>query len=123
MIWSSLARKCKQFIGLFVLENGYGVTNRIEYNVGVMGFHSLLQSKMIPWESAMAKGLNLKIFSAIKESADKHNIEISEPCPMSKRTSARTTGESYGGKRNIHVTAIAPTMSISSLCNVTSSGM
>lgn len=95
-----------------------GAIDERSLGLGVMGFHSLLQSKMIAWESPMAKGLNMKIFNQIKTSADKHNRDFDAHrsiCPMSQRL--RT------GKRNIHVTAVAPTMSISSLCNVTSSGI
>jgi ribonucleoside-diphosphate reductase alpha chain len=98
-----------------------GAIDERSIGLGVMGFHSLLQSKLIPWESSIAKGLNMKIFSMIKESADNHNDEIASlhvgghKCPMSDRNGTL--------KRNIHVTAIAPTMSISSLCGVTSSGI
>jgi len=93
-----------------------GAIDERSIGLGVMGFHSLLQSKLIPWESSIAKGLNMKIFSMIKESADKHNdYPRDDVCPMAIRS--RST------KRNIHVTAIAPTMSISSLCGVTSSGI
>lgn len=92
-----------------------GAIDERSIGLGVMGFHSLLQSKMIPWESPMAKGLNLKIFSDIEKSADYHNLHVDAECPMAIRQGSR--------KRNIHVTAIAPTMSISSLCNVTSSGI
>ena len=35
--------------------------------LGAMGFHSLLQSKGIPFESAIAKAFNNKIFKSIKE--------------------------------------------------------
>ena len=86
-----------------------------------MGFHSLLQHKMIPFDSPMARGLNMKVFQKIKESADRHNHNVDSPCPMS----LRMVHEMHPilAKRNIHVTAIAPTMSISSLCNVTSSGI
>ena len=100
-----------------------GAEDERSIGLGVMGFHSYLQSKMIPWESAIAKGANMQIFNNIKSKADAHNLDVSEPCPMSLRTAAKSTGEPHGGKRNIHVTAIAPTMSISSLCNVTSSGI
>jgi len=94
-----------------------GAIDERSIGLGVMGFHSLLQSKLIPWESSIAKGLNMKIFSMIKESADRHN-NYSKACPMSARV------YSYmNSRRNIHVTAIAPTMSISSLCGVTSSGI
>jgi len=93
-----------------------GAIDERSIGLGVMGFHSYLQSKMIPWESAMAKGVNLKIFKQIKESADMHNYSTSTAtCPMAKRNGST--------KRNIHVTAIAPTMSISSLCNIASSGI
>ena len=37
--------------------------------LGVMGFHSFLQSKNIPFESAMAKSWNMRIFKQIKEEA------------------------------------------------------
>lgn len=98
-----------------------GAVDERSIGLGVMGFHSLLQSKLIPWESSIAKGLNLKIFSQIKDSADSHNksnLLAGQRCPMSMRSS-----EENCYKRNIHVTAIAPTMSISSLCGVTSSGI
>ena len=91
-----------------------GAIDERSLGLGVMGFHSLLQRKNLIWESAISKGLNLKIFNQIKESADSHNTK-QVPCPMAIRQGTN--------KRNIHVTAIAPTMSISSLCNVTSSGI
>lgn len=94
-----------------------GAIDERSLGLGVMGFHSFLQSKLIPWESPMAKGLNLKIFQQIKNSADYHN-SYSNSCPMSDRCS-----QELNYKRNIHVTAIAPTMSISSLCGLTSSGI
>lgn len=95
-----------------------GAIDERSIGLGVMGFHSLLQSKLIPFESPMAKGLNLKIFSMIKDSADRHNTSM--VCTMADTPMGIRCGT---GKRNIHVTAIAPTMSISSLCGVTSSGI
>ena len=85
--------------------------------LGVMGLHSLFQSRKIPFESPMAKGLNTQIFKRIKESVDKHQsvVGATNPCPMAQRHGTK--------RRNIHVTAVAPTMSISSLCNVCSSGI
>lgn len=99
-----------------------GAIDERSLGLGVMGFHSLLQSKLIPWESAIAKGLNMKIFKQIKDSADKHNISVDTACPMAYRANELST-LGNDKKRNIHITAIAPTMSISSLCNVTSSGI
>jgi len=39
--------------------------------LGVMGWHSLLQNKMIAFESLEAKSLNIQIFKKIRESADR----------------------------------------------------
>jgi len=86
--------------------------------LGVMGFHSMLQSKNIPWESPMAKGLNLSVFKAIKEATELANLEAA--C----RYGASPLGvETLTGKRNTHTTSIAPTASISTLCNGTSQGI
>lgn len=82
--------------------------------LGVMGFHSLLQSKGIPFESAIAQGLNKHIFSAIRQVSDAYQATLL-PCPMSKAASTN--------RRNIVTLAIAPTMSISNLCNLASSGV
>jgi len=86
--------------------------------LGVMGFHSLLQSKMIPWESPMAKGLNLQIFKDINIATNKANIEAAYlfgRCKLSEDTGTY--------RRNTHMTSIAPTASISTLCNATSQGI
>lgn len=89
--------------------------------LGVMGFHSYLQSKMIPFESPMAKGLNMQIFKAIRYASDAHQQAITKMsgtgkrCPMSVRC--------HTARRNIVTLAIAPTMSISNLCNLASSGI
>lgn len=88
--------------------------------LGVMGFHSLLQKKNIPFESAIAKGLNINIFKSLRKAADKHQevITTANPdliCPMSLKAGTK--------KRNIVTLAVAPTMSISNLCNLASSGI
>jgi ribonucleoside-diphosphate reductase alpha chain len=73
---------------------------------GVLGWHSLLHSKMIPFESMEAKMLNAQIFKTIKERADKATMEL-----------AKLFGEpellkGYG-RRNVTTLAIAPTTSSS----------
>lgn len=83
--------------------------------LGVMGFHTLLQKKHLPWESAPATGLNLQIFQRLREATDSHQESLGEQCPMSEEADTM--------KRNIVSLAVAPTMSISNLCNVTSSGV
>lgn len=93
-----------------------GALDERSIGLGVMGDHSLLQKRHIPIESAVAKSLNIKIHKLIHDVANAHNIsDKTAICPMAQRTGST--------KRNIHITAIAPTMSISNLCNVTSSGI
>lgn len=93
-----------------------------EYNIGlgVMGWHSLLQRKSIPFESPMAIALNKKIFKAIRKASDDHQEKICNEnpdliCPMSREAGTK--------RRNILTMAVAPTMSISMLCDLTSSGI
>ena len=45
----------------------YSAVRERSLGLGAMGFHSYLQYKNIPWESAMAVGRNIKMFSLIKE--------------------------------------------------------
>lgn len=92
-----------------------GAIDSRDLGLGVMGFHSLLISKNIPFESPMARGLNIDIFSRIKEASDTHQDSINQPCPMSLRVGSK--------RRNINVTAVAPTGSISTLCGLTSMGI
>lgn len=83
-----------------------------------MGWHSLLQQKHIPFESPMAKGLNLKIFKSIREQCDKASIKIAEErgsCDLAKRFGVT--------ERFSHKMAIAPTSSISILCGGVSAGI
>lgn len=74
--------------------------------MGVLGWHSLLQSKMIPFESMEAKMLNIDIWKNIREKSDKATEDLAE-----------LLGEpefliGYG-RRNITTLAIAPTTSSS----------
>jgi len=72
--------------------------------MGVLGWHSLLQSKMIPFESMEAKMLNATIFRQIKQqswdASKKLAQEFGEPDVL----------KGYG-RRNTTLTAIAPTVS------------
>jgi ribonucleoside-diphosphate reductase alpha chain len=69
--------------------------------LGAMGFHSYLQSKSIPWESAVAVGQNKMMFREIKERALKATKDL---C---KDRSEYMYG--FGtGRRNSHLLAIAP---------------
>lgn len=44
--------------------------------LGALGFHALLQKKMIPFESPMAKSVNMSIFKHIKDEVDKANLHL-----------------------------------------------
>jgi len=92
-----------------------GAEDERAIGLGVMGWHSLLQKKHIPFESAVAKGLNIEIFKFINNTIEEHQLELNDPCPMAKRVGSH--------KRNISTMAVAPTMSIATLANVTSSGI
>jgi ribonucleoside-diphosphate reductase alpha chain len=78
--------------------------NQRAIGVGVIGYHSLLQSKMIPFESFEAKMLNVSIFKNIREQCDlatqKAALDYGEPPLL----------EGYG-RRNSTTMALAPTTS------------
>jgi ribonucleoside-diphosphate reductase alpha chain len=80
--------------------------NQRALGVGVLGWHSLLQEKMIPFESFQAKMLNNQIWHSIRSRADKASQELAsifgEP-PLLK---------GYG-RRNTTTLAVAPTTSSS----------
>jgi ribonucleoside-diphosphate reductase alpha chain len=80
--------------------------NQRALGVGVLGWHSLLQEKMIPFESFQAKMLNNQIWYSIRSRADKASQELAsifgEP-PLLK---------GYG-RRNTTTLAVAPTTSSS----------
>lgn len=83
--------------------------------IGALGFHAFLQKKMVPFDSAMAKAWNLKIFNHIYEECDRANSYLSAlrgPCP-----DAGDAGYSY---RFSHMTAIAPNASSSLIMGNTS---
>ena len=81
--------------------------------LGAMGFHTLLMKKGIPWESALATSLNLRIFSHLEAEAIEASIQLAnergEPEDM------RGTG-----KRNAHLLSIAPNASSSLICGAVS---
>ena len=80
--------------------------NQRALGVGVLGWHSLLQSKMVPFESMEAKMMNNQIWSTIREKADAATTEL-----------AKIFGEPFMlegyGRRNSTTLAIAPTTSSS----------
>lgn len=80
--------------------------NQRALGVGVFGWHSLLQSKMVAFESFESKLLNAEIWKFIKEKSNQASVEL-----------AKLSGEppllkGYG-RRNTTLLAIAPTTSSS----------
>jgi ribonucleoside-diphosphate reductase alpha chain len=80
--------------------------NQRALGVGVLGWHSLLQSKMIGFESFEAKMLNNEIWRLIREKSDKATKELSEIFGEPELL------KGYG-RRNTTTLAVAPTTSSS----------
>jgi ribonucleotide reductase alpha subunit len=74
--------------------------------MGVLGWHSLLQSKMISFESMQAKYFNNEIWKIIREKADKATED------MAKEYGEPELLKGYG-RRNVTTLAVAPTTSSS----------
>ena len=86
--------------------------------LGVMGYHSFLQSMSIPWEGVMAKVWNKRMFAHIRTQADAASRKLADergPCPDAAE---------YGfHERFSNKIAIAPTASISIITGSTSPGI
>ena len=82
--------------------------------IGTLGFHALLQSKMIPFESAIAKSLNMQMFKIIKEKA----LEATRSLAARRGEAPDILGS---GKRNAHLLSIAPNASSSIIANTSPS--
>jgi ribonucleoside-diphosphate reductase alpha chain len=96
----------------------YAAERERSVGLGVMGFHSFLQSKNIPFESAMAKSWNMRVFKQIKEGADAASVKLAEEkgaCPDAADYNVM--------ERFSHKMAIAPTASISIICGGASPGI
>jgi ribonucleoside-diphosphate reductase alpha chain len=76
--------------------------------LGAMGYHGYLMSKMVPFESLLARQMNKEIF----ENIQKHAHAASEK--LGKERGLPLDG---GVRRNTYVTSIQPTASTSFICN------
>jgi len=91
----------------------YSASRERSLGLGAMGFHAYLQRHNIPFESASAKGANMKMFQHIKWRAVNATKQLAEErgeCP---------DGMGYG-IRNAHLLAVAPNASSSIICGNTS---
>ncbi len=93
----------------------YSAERERSVGLGVMGFHSFLQARGLPFEGAMAKSWNLKIFRHISAQVNEASMMLATergPCPDA---ADRGVMERFSCKM-----AIAPTASISIICGGTS---
>ena len=93
----------------------YSAGRERSVGLGVMGFHSFLQARGLPFEGAMAKSWNIKMFRHIRGRADEASMQLAHergPCPDAADQGVM---ERFSCKM-----AIAPTASISIICGGTS---
>src|SRR5262245_62057177 len=93
----------------------YAALRERSVGLGVMGFHSFLQAQGIPFESAMAKSWNFKMFRKLRRDVDAASVALAKergPCPDAAERGVMA--------RFSHKLAIAPTASISIICGGTS---
>ncbi|MEM9989818.1 MAG: ribonucleotide-diphosphate reductase subunit alpha, partial [Pseudomonadota bacterium] len=89
----------------------YSAMRERSVGLGLMGFHSFLQEMGIPFESAMAKSWNIRLFKHIRMGADAASVQLAEErgaCPDAEERGIK--------QRFSHKMAIAPTASISIIC-------
>jgi ribonucleoside-diphosphate reductase alpha chain len=91
-------------------------THHRAIGVGVLGYHSLLQSKLIPFESILAKSYNHEIFKTLKVRTEAASQELYNSNPE-KYKSIRE------GFANTTLVAIAPTKSSSFILGQVSMGI
>jgi ribonucleoside-diphosphate reductase alpha chain len=91
----------------------FSATQERSIGIGALGFHAYLQKKNLPWESAVAKGANMRMFKLIRGKLDEANLQLGDArgeAPDAKGT----------GRRFSHVMAVAPNASSSIIMGNTS---
>lgn len=116
-----LTRMLDNVLQIFI-NNAPDVLHKAKYSaqrerslgLGAMGFHAYLQSHNIPWESALAKGQNLKMFTHIQKEA------VAETEVMAQERGEYLDGVG-SGRRNSHLLAIAPNANSSIILGISPS--
>src|SRR6187455_2171325 len=93
----------------------YSAMRERSVGLGAMGFHSWLQNNGIPFESALARAANLRMFKHLRREADAASLVLAE-----ERGACPDAAERGAMERFSHKLAIAPTASISVICGGTS---
>jgi ribonucleoside-diphosphate reductase alpha chain len=89
----------------------YSAMRERSVGLGVMGIHSFLQAKRIPFESAVAKAWNRRIFKHIRREADAVSVRLAH-----ERGACPDAADRGVHARFSHKISIAPTASISIIC-------
>jgi ribonucleoside-diphosphate reductase alpha chain len=96
----------------------YAARRERSVGLGLMGFHSFLQQQNVPFESALAKSWNMRLFKTLRRQCDAASRTLAAergPCPDAAERGVM--------ERFSHKIAIAPTASISIICGGTSAGI
>ena len=96
----------------------YAATRERSVGLGLMGFHTFLQAQNVPFESALAKSWNMRLFKTLRRQCDAASRTLAAergPCPDAEERGMM--------ERFSHKLAIAPTASISIICGGTSAGV
>ena len=99
-------------------QAAYAAMRERSVGLGLMGFHSFLQSQNVPFESALAKSWNMRLFKHLRREADRASVVLAE-----ERGACPDAAERGVMERFSHKLAIAPTASISIICGGTSAGI
>ena len=96
----------------------YAARRERSVGLGLMGFHTFLQAQNVPFESALAKSWNMRLFKTLRRQCDAASRTLAAergPCPDAEERGVM--------ERFSHKLSIAPTASISIICGGTSAGI
>ncbi len=96
----------------------YAARRERSVGLGLMGFHTFLQQQNVPFESALAKSWNMRLFKTLRRQCDAASRTLA-----TERGACPDAEERGMMERFSHKLAIAPTASISIICGGTSAGI
>ena len=96
----------------------YAAKRERSVGLGLMGFHTFLQAQNVPFESALAKSWNMRLFKTLRRQCDAASRTLA-----AERGACPDAAERGMMERFSHKLAIAPTASISIICGGTSAGI
>ena len=118
MIESALRKSVGNYFSGLMDHAIYAASRERSVGLGVMGFHSFLQAKNVPFEGVIAKVWNRRIFNHIKAAADAASVVLA-----AERGACPDAAEHGIMVRFSNKTAIAPTASISVIAGQSSPGI